>query len=104
MRYSTKIKYRKYVTGYSFLSFARKFGTKSGKSLMDTSTKAGIDAAESVSKRVVQTTAAAETGDLVGNKTADKITSIDHSKQKEKTKKVEKIYIPPKKDSKLLTT
>ena len=103
MRYLTKLKYRKYVRGYSFLSFARKIGKKSGKSVMDTSAKAGIDAAETVSKIVVQT-AAEETGDLAGNKTPDKITSIDHSKQEEKTKKVEKIYIPPKKDNKLLMT
>ena len=29
-----------------FLSFARKFGNKYGKKLMDTATKTGIDAAE----------------------------------------------------------
>ena len=28
MRYSTEPKYRKYVKGYSFLSFARNFGDK----------------------------------------------------------------------------
>ena len=31
MRYSLKPKYRKYVQGYAFLSFARKFGDKNGK-------------------------------------------------------------------------
>ena len=42
---------------------------------MDTATKTGIDAAKTASKRVVQKTA--ETArDLVGNKIADKITSI----------------------------
>ena len=52
---------------------------------MDTSAKIGIDAAKTASKRVVQKTARA-TGDLVGNKTTDKIiTSIGktNSKQKE---------------------
>ena len=39
MRYSTAQKYRKYVKGYDFLSFARKFGHKHGKDLMDTATK-----------------------------------------------------------------
>ena len=39
MRYSTEQKYRKYVKGYDFLSFARKFGHKRGKNLMDTATK-----------------------------------------------------------------
>ena len=45
MRYSifNPLKYRKYVKGYGFLSFARKFGHKYGKKLMDTATKTGID-------------------------------------------------------------
>ena len=54
MRYSTEPKYRKHVKGYVFLSFARKFGDKYGKKLMDTATNTGIDAAKSASKRVVQ--------------------------------------------------
>ena len=44
MRYSTEAKFRKYVQRYGFLSFARKFGDKYGKKLMDTATKTGIDA------------------------------------------------------------
>ena len=43
MRYSKETKYRKYVEGYDILSFARKFGDKYGKKLMDTATKTGID-------------------------------------------------------------
>ena len=31
MRYSLEPKYRRYVQGYGFLSFARKFGDKYGK-------------------------------------------------------------------------
>ena len=31
MRYSTEPKYKKYVEGYGFLSFARKSGDKYGK-------------------------------------------------------------------------
>ena len=53
MRYSTEPKYRKHVKGYGFLSFARKFGDKYDKKLMDTATKTGIDAAKTASKRVV---------------------------------------------------
>ena len=41
------------------LSFARKFGGKYGKTLMDTATKTGIEAAKTASKRVVQNTAEA---------------------------------------------
>ena len=96
MRYSTEPKYRKYLKGYGFLSFARKFGDKYGKKLMDTETKIGIDTAKTASKRVVQKTAEA-TGDLIGNEIADKISSIGKSKEKakEKPKETEEIYIPP---------
>ena len=99
MRYSLEQKYRKYVQGYGFLPFARKFGAEYSKKLMDTATKTGIntarkfgdeygkklmdsaiktgiDAAKTVSKRVVQKIAEA-TGDLIANKIADKITSVD---------------------------
>ena len=31
MRYSLKSNYRRYVKGYDFLSFAKKFGDKYGK-------------------------------------------------------------------------
>ena len=68
MRYSTEPKFRKHGRGFDILSFARKFGDKYGKKLMDTATKTGIDAVNS--KRVAQKTAEA-TGDLIGNKIAD---------------------------------
>ena len=71
MRDSIEPKYRKYVQGYDFVSFARKSGNKYGKKLMDTATKIGIDAAKTASKRVFKKTAEA-TGDLIGNKIADK--------------------------------
>ena len=53
MRYSTEPRFRKYIKGYGFLSFARKFGDKYGKKLIDTATKTGIDAAKTASKRIV---------------------------------------------------
>ena len=58
------------------------------KKLMDTATKTGIDAAKTASKGVVQKTAEA-TGDLIGNKIADKITSIGKSKNRQKGTKDE---------------
>ena len=85
MRYPTEPRFRKYVKGYGFLSFHRKFGNKYGKKWMDTATKAGMDATKTASKRVVQKSAEA-TGDLIGNKIADKITSIGKPKEKEKTR------------------
>ena len=79
------------------MSFAsRKFGDKYGKTLMDTATKTGIDEAETASKRVVQKTSEA-TGDLIGNKIADKITSLGKTKSKGKENKRQEIYIPSEK-------
>ena len=67
----------------AFLPFARKSGDKYGKKLMDTATKTTIDVAKTTSKRVVQKTAEA-TADLIGNKIANKITSVGKLKNKEK--------------------
>ena len=53
MRYLTKPNYKKYIKGYGFLPFRRKFGNKYGKELLDTATKTGMDAAKTASKRVV---------------------------------------------------
>ena len=59
-----------------------------------------MDNAKTASKRVVQKTAEA-TGDLIGNKIADKITSIHKPKEKEKTKQ-KKFIFQQKKNNKLL--
>ena len=101
MRYSAEPKYRKYVQGYEFLSFARRLGDKYGKKLMDTATKIGIDTAKTASKRVVQKTAET-TGDLVGNKIADQITSLGKTKNKEKEDESQEIYIPPEKRQQII--
>ena len=81
MRYSTEPKYRRYVKGYGFVPFSRKFGDKYGKKLMDTATKTGINAAKTASKWVVKKNAEA-TGDLIGDKITDKITSLGKTKSK----------------------
>ena len=41
MRYSIKPTERRYVKGYGFMSFARNFGNKYGKKLMNTAIKTG---------------------------------------------------------------
>ena len=67
---------------------------------MDTATKTGIDAAKTASKRVVQKTAEATGGDLIGNKIADKIISAGKTKSKEKEDETnirQEIYILPEK-------
>ena len=51
--------------------------------VMDTATKTVIDAAKTASERVVQEIEYT-TGNLIGNKIADKITSVGKSKNKEK--------------------
>ena len=102
MRYSTEPKYRNFVQGYGFLSFARKFGDKYGKKLMDSATKTGIVAAKTASRQVVQKTAEAE-GDLIGNKIADKITSLGKTKSKEKEEKEkEEMSIPSEKNQQII--
>ena len=49
---------RKYVEGHGFLLFVKsaaiRFGNKYAKKMMDTATKAGMDAAKTASKRVAQ--------------------------------------------------
>ena len=95
MRYSTEPRFTKYVKGYVFLSFAKKFGNKYGKKIMDTATKTGIDAAKTTSKRVLQKTEEA-TGDLIGNNIADRMTLIS------KPKETEEIYIPPEKRQQII--
>ena len=74
MRYSIEPRERRYVEGYGFLSFARNLNNKYGQKIADSAKKSAIDAFEIVSKRAIRKTAEA-TGNLVGNKTADKITS-----------------------------
>ena len=103
MRYSTEPRFRRYLKGYDFLSFAKKRGNKYGKKLMDTAAKTGIDASKTASKRIVQKTAEA-TVDLIGNEVTDKITSICKPKEKEIKKKQKKFIFHQKKDNKLFMT
>ena len=98
----TWVKKKKICTRIRVFVICVKIGDKYSKKLMNTATKNGAYSAKTASKRVLQKTAEA-TGDLIGNKTADKITSVSKSKSKEKedkTNEIEEIYIPPKKDSK----
>ena len=76
MRYSIEPRDRIYIKGYGFLSFAKDMGknvcNKYNKKLLDRAKKSTIDAIKTESKRAIQKTA----GDLIGNKIADKITSV----------------------------
>ena len=126
MRYSIEPRERRYAKGYDFLSFAINFDNKYGKKLMntviktgtnfnskygkklaDTAIKIGKDFATIASKKIVHKTAEA-TGDLIGNTTADKITSASKKSQNEEIQSNEvnneipkERYIPPKERQKI---
>ena len=83
MRYSIEPRDRIYVKGYGFLSFAKNMGkslsNKYGQKLLDSAKKSTADAIKTASKRKIQKTPEA-TGDLIGNKIADKMTSASKKK------------------------
>ena len=70
MRYSIEPRERRYVKGHGFLSFARNFNDKYGKSLRN----ASKTFAKTAGKEILKETAKA-TENLIGNKIADKITA-----------------------------
>ena len=74
MRYSIEPRERRYVKGYGFMSFVRNFSDKYSKSLMDKGIDVSKNFAKTAGKRILKKCAEA-TGDLIGNKTADKITA-----------------------------
>ena len=82
MRYSLEPRYKICVKGYGFMSFARSMSNRYGKKLDGTAKKSAGDAVKTVSRRAIQKTAEA-TSDLIGNKIADKITSISKKPIKE---------------------
>ena len=126
MTYSKDNQIRKYVQGYTFMSFAKNFRSKYGKKLLnkrisaserikDTASKfnqskyvkvlknQGSEFGKIAGKKIVQKSAEA-TGDLIGSKITDKITSL---KVKEKSQEVieesEEIIIPPEKSQQILS-
>ena len=98
MTYSKDNQIRKYVKGYGFMSFAKNFGSKYGKKILnkgisaskriqDTGSKfnqskygkmlknQGSEFGKMVGKKIL-TKSAEATGDLIGSKIADKINSL----------------------------
>ena len=74
------------MKGYGFSSFAKNMGksltNKYIQKLFGSAKKSTTDAIKTASKRAIQNTAEA-TGDFIGNKIADKITSISKKPVKE---------------------
>ena len=83
MRYSIEPRDRIYVKGYGFLSFPKNMGkslsNKYGQNLLDSAKKFTTDVIKTASKRAIQKSAEA-TGDLIGKKISDKITSVSNKK------------------------
>ena len=75
MRYSIAPRDRVYFKGYGFLSLVKNLSNKYSQKLINTVKKSTTDALKTASKRAIQKKAEA-TGDLIGIKIADKITSI----------------------------
>ena len=85
MRYSIEPKDRIYIKGYGFLSFAKNMGknlsSKYGQKLLNSDKKSTTDAIKTASKGVIQKTVEG-TDDFIGNKIADKITSVPKKSSK----------------------
>ena len=117
-------RYRKYVQGQGFMSFAKnignkygkklfdksmdvskKYGNKYGRKLLDKSMDAGKDFAKIAGKKVL-TKSAEATGEIIGNKIADRITRSSRNKaQKEDDRIMEgtqEILIPPEKREQII--
>ena len=120
MRYSLEPQYRRYVQGQGFMSFARNIGNKYGKKIFDVgksmkkkygkkilhnSLSAGKDFAKIAGKKVL-TKSAEATGDLIGNKIADRITKSARNKEQKEDDRImeetQEIMIPPEKRKQII--
>ena len=86
MRYSLEPRYRRYVQGQGFMSFARNIGNKYGKKVL--------------------TKSAESTGDLIGNKIADRITKSARNKEQKEDNRImeetQELIIPPEKREQII--
>ena len=119
MRYLLEPYYRRYDQGQGFMSFARNIGNKYGKKIfdvsksmknkygkkiLDNSLSAGKDFAKISGKKVL-TKSAEATGDLIGNKIADRITKSARNKEQKDDRIMEEtqeIIIPQKKREQII--
>ena len=98
MRYSIEPRERRYIKGYGFMPFARNFSDKYSKSLMDKGIDVSQTFAKIAGKKILKEKAKA-TGDLIGNKIADKITSASKKSHDENNRER---YISPKEGQKII--
>ena len=117
MRYSLEPHYRRYVQGQGFMSFTRNIGSKYGKKIfdvsksmknkygkkiLDNSLSAGKDFPKIAGKKVL-TKSAEATGELIGNKIADRITKSARNKEQKEDDRImeetqEIIILPEKRE------
>ena len=124
MRYSLEPRFRRYVQGQGFMSFARNIGNKYGQKLFDKSIDVGKSVKKNYGKKILEnslsagkdfakiagkkvlTKSAEATGDMIGNKIADRITkSTRNNAQKEDDRIMEEtqeIIIPPEKGEQII--
>ena len=121
MRYSVEPHYRRYVQGQGFMSFARNIGNKYGRKIFDKSLDIGKSMKKKYGKKILDNSLSAgkdfakiagneqlvqATGDLIGNKIADRITkSTKNQAQKEDDRIMEEtqeIIIPPEKREQII--
>ena len=120
MRYSLEPHYRRYVQGQGFMSFPRNIGNKYGKKIfdvgksmknkygkkiLDNSLSAGKDFTKIAGKKIL-TKSAETTGDLIGNKIADRITKSARNKEQKEDDRImeetQEIIIPPEKREQII--
>ena len=102
MRYSIEPRERRYVEGYGSLYFARNLNHIYGQKLIDSAKKSATYAFKIASKRAIQKTAEA-TGDLIGNKIADMITSYSKKPENDVSNEISKErYISPQERQKII--
>ena len=124
MTYNKDNQIRKYVKGYGFMIFAKNFGSKYGKKFLSKGISASKRIKDTTSKfyqskygkmlknqesefgkiagKKVLTKSAEATGDLIGPKIADKITSLKVKDKSQKIIEEEEIIIPPQKRQQIL--
>ena len=124
IRYSLEPSYKRYVQGQGFMSFAKnignKYGRKSfdksidvskkmsnkyGRKILDKSMDAGKGFVKIAGKKVV-TKSAEATGDLIGNKIADRITKSSRNKEQKEDDRImeetQELIIPPEKREQII--
>ena len=120
MRYSLEPSYRKYVHGQGFMSFAKNMGSKYGKKLfdksIDVSNKYGrklldksMDIGKNFLKKASKTVldkSAESTGEMIGNKIADRITRKSRNKKEKEDDRImeetQEVIIPPERRQQII--